>query len=152
MTPKPIRAEVVLEKLAWVRGLIDELRALPLGSIGEFLSDTRNPAAAESYLRRSLEGVLDLGRHILAKAFGEGVAEYKQVAERLAAQGVIGGEEQRLLTEMAGYRNRLVHFYDEITREELYSICASRLGDVDTVLDRLLDWLRRNPDRLDTAL
>ncbi len=32
------------------------------------LSDRRNPAAAESYLRRSLEAIFDIGRHILAKS------------------------------------------------------------------------------------
>ena len=45
--------------------------------------------AAESYLRRVLEAVLDLGRHILAKGLGEGTLEYKQVALALQRAGVL---------------------------------------------------------------
>ena len=30
---------------------------------------------------------------------------------------------------MAGYRNRMVHFYGEITEKELYGIIQKELGD-----------------------
>ena len=59
MTPGMIRAEVVLEKAAWIRRMLAELRRLPLANLEEFVADHRNPAAAESYLRRALEGLLD---------------------------------------------------------------------------------------------
>ena len=34
-------------------------------------------------------------------------------------------EEADLLQILAGYRNRLVHFYHEVSVEELYEICAT---------------------------
>ena len=43
----------------------------------EFLADKRNPAVTESYLRRCLEAVFDLSRHILAKSYGFKELEYK---------------------------------------------------------------------------
>ncbi len=152
MTPGTIRAEVVLEKAAWIRRMLSDLRRLPLATLEEFLADHRNPAAAESYLRRALEGLLDLGRHILAKGFGEGVVEYKSIAERLAANGLLAEPAGRLLAQMAGYRNRLVHFYGELTHEELFGICSSELGDVERLLDDLVGWLRDHPERLDNSL
>lgn len=36
----------------------------------EFLSDNRNYAATESYLRRALEAIFDICRHILSKMYG----------------------------------------------------------------------------------
>jgi hypothetical protein len=36
--------------------------------------------AAESYLRRAVEVLLDMGRHILAKEFALAVSEYKEIA------------------------------------------------------------------------
>jgi len=53
---------------------------------------------------------------------------------------------------MAGYRNRMVHFYHEISERELYGIATTELGDVDRVLGAILDWLRNHPEMLDHAL
>jgi uncharacterized protein YutE (UPF0331/DUF86 family) len=59
-----------------------EIRSLPVGSIDEFIADRRNIGAAESCLRRAIEALLDLGRHLLGKAFGVAVTEYKQIQLR----------------------------------------------------------------------
>jgi uncharacterized protein YutE (UPF0331/DUF86 family) len=152
MTPSLVRARVVLEKSAWIRTTLDAIRALPIQSIEEFESDSRNPSAAESYLRRGLEALLDLGRHILAKGFGRGVVQYKEIPAALSEFGVINAADALLMTDLAGYRNRLVHFYDEVSHEELYDICTRQLGDVDHVLDAILAWLKENPEKLDTEI
>ncbi len=118
MTPSTIRAKVVLERAAWIREMLDAIKLLPFESFDEFNADRRNPDSAESCLRRALEALLDLGRHILAKQFGRGVVQYKEIAAGLAECRVLDAEAADLLKEMAGYRNRMVHFYNEITREE----------------------------------
>lgn len=146
MTPGQLRPEVVAERAAWIRKMLDGLRSLPLTSLESFKDDPRNPAAAESYLRRALEAQLDLGRHLLSKAFALAPTEYKQIADQLVEVGVLSRTSGALLREMAGYRNRMVHFYDEVDVEELYEICTIRLGDVETVQDELLDWIRRRTE------
>jgi uncharacterized protein YutE (UPF0331/DUF86 family) len=50
---------------------------------------------------------------------------------------------------MAGYRNRLVHFYSAVTPEELFHIRSSRLNDIETVLSALLQWLQAHPELMD---
>lgn len=152
MTPATIRRKVVLERAAWIRKMLDEIRNLPLESFDVFDADSRNPNAAESCLRRALEALLDLGRHILAKRFGRGVVQYKEIAKALSESHVIDRETAELLVELAGYRNRMVHFYNEVTREELFEICTRQLTDVESVLDLILDWLRRNPEVLDHSV
>lgn len=152
MTPGTIKLEVVVERFAWVREMVDAMRAIPTGSLEEFLSDPRNPAAAESYLRRALEALLDLGRHVLAKGFGQGVVEYKQIGESLARVGVVSAEHAALLVQMAGYRNRLTHFYNEVTHEELFAIVTARLGDIEVVVEAILEWLRTHPGKVDRGL
>lgn len=152
MTPSTIRAKVVLERLVWVRQMLDDIRSLPLDSFDEFDSDVRNPSSAESCLRRGLEALLDLGRHILARRFGRGVVQYKEIPEALKECGVVDARTAALLTEMAGYRNRMVHFYNEITRQELFDICTNQLTDVEYVFDEILGWLRSNPEALDRSI
>jgi len=148
MMASAVRAEIVAEKIAYIRNMVEAIRSLPQSSYDDFSADARNAAAAESYLRRALEALFDLGRHILVKAFAAAPAEYKQIAEGLAKNGVLSKEEGRILTEMAGYRNRMVHFYHEIGERELYDICRDRLIDIQGLIDSFAQWLREHPEKV----
>lgn len=130
---------------------MEGVRSLPGDKVESFLSDPRTIAAAESYVRRGLEALLDLGRHILAKGFGRAVVEYKDIPWQLREIGVLGEREAGLLREMAGYRNRLVYFYSEVTPEELFHIRSSRLTDIEDVLSGLLRWLQAHPELIDRS-
>ena len=152
MTPGKVRAVTVVQKATQVRAMLAGIQGLPLSDPVAFEADPRNAASAESYLRRALEALLDLGRHILAKGFGWGPAEYKEVALGLARAEVLGEAHGALLVRMAGYRNRLVHFYDEVTDEELFEICTRHAGDVGDLLDALLGWVRRHPEQVEGRL
>ena len=118
MTPARLQAKIVVERSAWIHEMITRLQSLPLDSLEGFQADSNIPAVAESYLRRALEAPFDLGRHILAKGFGQAASEYKEIARALAQRGVLSEEEGKKLMKIAGYRNRMVHFYQEISIEE----------------------------------
>lgn len=142
MNPGSLSARVVSDRLNLVDEMLDGVRSLPLHSDEAFFADPRNAWSAESCLRRSLEALFDAGRHILAQAFGSGVSEYREVAERLGQVGVLLAPEADIMRVLAGYRNRMVHYDHEMPAEELYAICAQQLGDIETVRDGLRRWLR----------
>ena len=152
MTPAKINKEVVTQRISWVLKMIESIKELPLQDQNEFLKDKRNVASAESYLRRALEALLDLGRHILAKGFAYPATEYKDVAKGLLERDVLPEKEALLLKKMAGYRNRMVHFYHEITPEELYEICRYHLDEIKQVLDKLIKWLKENREKIDEGV
>jgi len=149
MTPSQLRARIIAERVAWIRRMLAGLRALPLEPYETFVSDPRNTAAAESHLRRALEALLDLGRHVLAKGFARAVVEYKDVARALAEVGILDGQQEMLLRTLAGYRNRLVHFYHQVSDRELHEICTRQLGDIETVLEAILGWIAAHPEKTD---
>jgi uncharacterized protein YutE (UPF0331/DUF86 family) len=152
VTPGKVRAVTVVQKAAQVQAMLRGIEGLPLSDRAAFEDDPRNAASAESYLRRALEALLDLGRHILAKGIGQGPAEYKEVALALAREHVLDESEGELLVRLAGYRNRLVHFYDEVSDEELYEICTRHADDVGDLLEALLGWVGRHPELVDGRL
>jgi uncharacterized protein YutE (UPF0331/DUF86 family) len=146
MTPSRIRGDVIAARVAWVRDMIAGLRSLPLDDEAAFLAAPAMAAAGESYLRRALEAILDLGRHVLAKGFGRPVVEYKEIAARLAECGVLTAEEAALLRDMAGYRNRMVHFYDEVAGAEIFAIATGRIVELERVLGAMVAWLAAHPE------
>ena len=152
MTPSKVLKRVVSDRLDWVAKMVAEIRLLPMDSYEHFCSDSKNIWAAESCLRRALEALLDLGRHILAKSFGLGVTEYKQIADELREKNILSPQDTMLLRTLAGYRNRMVHFYHEITPEELYAICTDQLDDILRMRDAYLNWVQEHPDSMDEVL
>jgi uncharacterized protein YutE (UPF0331/DUF86 family) len=152
MMPEKLQAKVILDRLNWVQRMLLSIRNLPLGTVEDFTANPHTPAAAESYLRRGLEATLDLGRHIVAKGPGPAPAEYTSIAQELKDMGVLKSSEAHLLWRMASYRDRLVHFYHEVSVEELYELCAEGLGDIERVTAALERWLRDHPERMDQEL
>ncbi len=132
----------VLELLRFIETCLQELRPFSAMTEEEFLSDRKNPPFVESYLRRSLEAVFDIGRHILSKIYGFKEIEYKVIAKELGKRGVVTKELSDVLYTMAGYRNRMVHFYREITPEELYHIATDNLNDLDRFTKEIILFIK----------
>ncbi len=152
MNPMAISKRVVADRLDLVDSFLREIRSLPLGNQTLFFADRRNLWSAESCLRRSLEALFDVGRHILSKGFGLGVSEYKEIAIRLQEKAVLTEAEAKLLTVLAGYRNRLVHFYHEVSAEELFEICTNQLSDLELIQNAYRRWMKAHPEKVDSNL
>ncbi len=129
--------------LSIIQEFLLELKKFSVMSFDDFLSDKRNPSAAESYLRRSLEALFDIGRHILAKTYGFKEIEYKEIARQLGEKGIVEKEYSKTLIKMAGYRNRMVHLYHEVSPEEIYNILQNHLDDIERFISEIVSFLER---------
>ena len=109
----------------------------------ETFLDGDTPAIAESYIRRSLEAIFDVGRHIIARTAGKGIVEYKEVANALGTAGVVTKDLAERLRLMAGYRNRLIHFYHEITDRELFLIVKNNLSDMENFVKEIKTFIEK---------
>ena len=144
MTPGNVDPRIVAERALRVSEMIGAIHDLHPEEKEAFLADRHKVAAAESYLRRSLEALFDIGRHILAKEFAYPAMEYKEVAKGLFDKKVLEAKDAELMREMAGYRNRMVHFYHEITPEELHRICLYHLDEIKLLTERLGQWAKEH--------
>jgi uncharacterized protein YutE (UPF0331/DUF86 family) len=152
MMPGPVSQRVILDRLEWVARMTAEIATLPLDDKAAFLGNDRHGYVAESCLRRALEALLDIGRHILAKLGAQSAVEYKEIATKMGQMGVLSADDVARLRLTAGYRNRLVHFYHEVTPDELFEICSRQLSDVEAVADGFRTWLRTNSELVDDSL
>lgn len=127
----------LVELIRFIEDCLDELKPFSNMTEESFLSDRKNPPFVESYLRRALEAIFDIGRHILAKTHGFKELEYKAIARELGLKGVVTKETSDILYMMAGYRNRMVHFYKEIKPEELYRIVTENISDIERFIKEI---------------
>ena len=81
---------------------------------------------------------MDIGSHILSRIPGARPSSYKDIPRLLEKHKLIPADfAANSLTKMAGYRNRMVHFYGEITEKEIFDIIQEELGDFDTFITHI---------------
>lgn len=135
-----LNIKLIEDRLGFINEATARLKRLSLYSEVEFLKDD-NPAIAESYLRRSLEAIFDIGRHIIAKTAGKGIVEYKEIAKVLGDKKITTRDCSNSLILMAGYRNRLIHFYHKVEDKELYTILKENLTDFERFVKEIRDFI-----------
>jgi uncharacterized protein YutE (UPF0331/DUF86 family) len=132
MTPGHVNLKIVSDRVDLARGCLAELEVLQSLGAEVFASERRNPAAAESFLRRAIESLFDAARHLLAKGHGLAGLEYREVARLACERGLVADAALApRLVKVAGFRNRLTHYYDEVTPDELFRVLQCDLGDLE---------------------
>lgn len=135
MNKVELNLEMINSRISAIREALDRLNELKKLKEEDFLKDYRNYNAAENLLRHALESIFDIGRHILAKINSLNVDfEYKTIARRLVEKRIVDSSLRDSLINMAGYRNRLTHFYHDVTSIEIYNVIQKHLGDIEKFL------------------
>ena len=126
----PLNKEAIQKKLDYIEESVNSLERFGGIKFEKFQADSDNFRIAFYDLHRALEAVMDIGSHILSRIPGARPSSYKDIAMLLEKHKIIPAEfASGKLLKMAGYRNRMVHFYGEITEKELYGIIQKELGD-----------------------
>ena len=131
----------ILDLIANVRKSLRRLREFSSMSPDDFRSDYDNFAVAEHHLRKVLETVLDIGRHIIARQGLGRPEDYTQIFEILGQEGVLPEDYVKRNRGLPGYRNRLVHIYHEVTSEEIFEIIQTKLSDLDEFCKLIIEYI-----------
>lgn len=141
MRKVPINREVIESKLKEIRDDLMKLEDFKRISLEEYKSG-HNFAASEHYIRRALEAMLEIGTHILSRLPGAKPQTYKDIPRLLGQYEVVPKDfAEGKLIQMTGYRNRLIHFYEEITEEELYDIIQNDLPDLEKFCRYIMKYI-----------
>ena len=141
----PLNKEVLQTRVSYIEDSLKSLERFKGISYEEFHSNSDHFRIAFYDLHRALEAIMDIGSHILSRIPGARPSSYKDIPRLLEKNKIIPSDfANHQLTKMAGYRNRMVHFYGEITEQEIYSIIQEELEDFYAFCGQIEEILR-NP-------
>lgn len=126
----PIDLNKIRDLEADIQQNIAHVRKFVACDIETFRSGVQYYGAAEHCFRRMLEGILTIGLHILSR-LPVRTKDYQEVIVELGKNGIIPMEFAEKNKSLAGYRNRMVHMYWEVTPDEMYSIINEHVDDID---------------------
>ena len=124
-----MRREDVESKLDIIPENLEKLRVLGAMSYEEFISDFRNIDSALHRLQTSIQALVDLGGYIIASLGLRTPGTSGEVIEILVERGLLSKEQRDRHVSMIQFRNRIVHFYNNIDLKILYQILQEELVD-----------------------
>ncbi len=152
MVVSKLKKESIIPRIDGIAKDIEKLKRIAAMGVDELKKDEDLFALSQFYLRQALEGVFHIGEHILSRMNGGRATEYKEIAKLLGERGIVERKfADTRLKAMAGYRNRLTHFYADIKPEEIYAILNNNLGDFGTFLTAVKDVLE-HPEKFGLEL
>jgi uncharacterized protein YutE (UPF0331/DUF86 family) len=125
-----VNKEVLQTRVSYIEDSLRSLERFKGISFQEFHSNSDHFRIAFYDLHRALEAVMDIGSHILSRIPGARPTSYKDIPCLLERHKIIPSNfANNQMAKMAGYRNRMVHFYGEIKEQEIYNIIQEELED-----------------------
>jgi uncharacterized protein YutE (UPF0331/DUF86 family) len=125
MTDRPL----VEKRLAAIETCVGDLRRLARPALLD--TDVREQRFIEHSLQVAIQAALDVASHIVSdRRLGEPQTN-RELFTLLERGGWISSDLRARLAAMAGFRNVLVHGYDDVDIEVVRDVVTSRLGDLE---------------------
>jgi len=137
----------IRERLQLVQSNLERLEWLATHELATFVADFRNLEAAKHLLQVSIEALLDVCSHIVARWRLGAPADNQETLEVLARQGLLPADHLQTFLEMNAFRNRVVHGYMDVDPARVYEIVGNELGDIRQFIADLEAIVRAGPPR-----
>ena len=133
-------AALVSKKLALIESCLSDLHRLARPDAID--TDVRELRFVEHTLQIGIQAALDVASHIVSdRRLGEPRTN-RELFDLLHGDGWIEGDLTATLRNMAGFRNVLVHGYDDVDLAVVHDVLDAHLGD----LTAFVEAVRRRVD------
>jgi uncharacterized protein YutE (UPF0331/DUF86 family) len=122
------------DRLQAARRSLARLKELERLTLEEFLAEPDGYAVADHHLRRAMQAVLDLGRHLVVVRGWGNPGSYREVFDLLEGAGTLSRSLAVRGRVLAGARNRLVHDYAAVDEKEMWLMLQNSPADLSRLL------------------
>ena len=131
--------DLIAKKLAAIETYIHELETL--ARVESLRTDVREERFVEHTLQLAIQAALDVASHIVSdQRLGEPRTS-REIFALLERGGWIGHDLSETLQRMAGFRNVLVHGYDDVDLTIVRDVLENHLVDLEAFLEAVRNRL-----------
>jgi uncharacterized protein YutE (UPF0331/DUF86 family) len=132
-------SDLIAKKLAQVETCVAELRAL--ARLDELARDVKEERFVEHTLQIAIQAALDVASHIVSdERLGEPRTN-RELFGFLERPGILSRDLAEVLEEAAGFRNVLVHGYDDVDVGIVRDVVEHRLDDLLAFVASVRRWM-----------
>ncbi len=129
-----VNRSVILKKISLIRRNLSRLRDKDNVPLESFKNDLDIQDIVLHNLQLAIQGCIDIGSHVISDE-GWGVAgSLNEIFYILRDKGVIKVDLTKRMVSMVGFRNVLVHEYEDTNLDIVYNILHHYLNDINEYL------------------
>ena len=125
-----VSVEKITDKFSQLDEFLLILKGMRRTPLEAFLRDKILIGSAKYYLQVSIECCLDIANHIIAAETFRAPRDYADSFKVLEEHAILNADQGTKLSQMAKFRNRLVHLYGDIDDAYLYEFISKDLQDI----------------------
>ena len=125
-------------KIFVIESNLSKLKVLSKEPMDVFLSDFRYVESAKHLLQVSIECMIDICEHIVAKKRLGTPDSSAECIKLVFTSGYVSKDNMESYITMTKFRNRIVHLYHEVDDEELFSIIQNNLQDFSSFIKEIV--------------
>ena len=141
-----MRKEDVRSKLDLIPENLEKLQVLKGMDYERFASDFRNIDSALHRLQTSIQALVDIAGYIIASLGLRTPSTSAEVIDILIENGLLNEEQRDRYISMIQFRNRIVHFYNDIDLKILFQVLQEELVDIRELYHKLILIIDKHPD------
>lgn len=126
------------QKLLFMSTSVSKLKKLRQLDKETFLEDFTKVDSAKYLLQISIEAMLDIASHIIARNRLGKPKDNKEHFKLLSDNGIIDSSDVNIYFNMAKFRNRIVHMYFNIDDSMIYEIVQNNLEDFERFINNII--------------
>jgi uncharacterized protein YutE (UPF0331/DUF86 family) len=132
----------ILSKIDELDKYLGELEEILPKDFDEYNHSIEKKRACERLLQISIEIIIDILNIITSKLKLGLPSDEEELIQKIYVKGIISKSLKKILTEMKGFRNILVHKYGEVEDEIVYEILSEKLSDFEKFREEILKFLK----------
>jgi uncharacterized protein YutE (UPF0331/DUF86 family) len=137
-----VNQSLVKTKMMNILKNVERLSRKSATSLADFKSDVDIQDIVVHNLQLAIQGAIDVASHVVSDE-GWGVPNtLAGLFDILAEHKVIDEKTCDIMKRMVGFRNLIIHEYEDIDLDKVYQILTSRLGDFNGFLKQVSDFAK----------
>jgi uncharacterized protein YutE (UPF0331/DUF86 family) len=137
-----VNRSVILKKISLIRRNLSRLRDKDNVPLESLKNDLDIQDIVLHNLQLAIQGCIDIGSHVISDE-GWGVAgSLNEIFYILRDKGVIKVDLTKRMVSMVGFRNIMVHEYENINFDIVYNILHHHLRDINEYLLAIVNYFK----------
>lgn len=141
-----MKKEEVQRKLDIIPENLEKLKIFQAMDFETFKSDFRNIDSTLHRLQTSIQALVDIGGYIIASLGLRTPGSSAEVIDILVENGFLENDRKDRYISLIQFRNRIVHFYNDIDLKILYQIVQEELNDIRDLFRSLVLIIEKHPE------